>query len=85
MFPTCFTANCLVRFIPQIAVGIFSFAIMVLIPIIGGLAFRKDRGGILSFQDALVGLMLICAISFAGSAIMGYLIPNVIDQNIRRR
>lgn len=66
-------------FYTQIGVGTVSLAIMIAIPLMGGFAFRKDRGNVLSFKDALVGVLLICVITFAGSSLMGYLIPNVID------
>lgn len=67
-------------FYVQIAIGILSFILTLIFPIVGGLKFRKDRGDVLSFKDALTGVMIICTLTFAGSTLMGYLIPNVIDQ-----
>ena len=64
----------------QIGVGLFFLAIAIFIPVWGGVTFRRDIGGIISFKDAFIGVFIICALSSAGSCLMQYLIPNVIDK-----
>ena len=66
-------------FMSQILVGLVIFAIGVFIPVWGGVTFRAERGGILLFKDAFLGVFIICAISSAGSGLMTYVIPNIID------
>lgn len=81
---TSFTAYMFYRqlfssFVSQMLVGIIIFGIGVFIPVWGGVTFRAERGGVLSFKDAFLGVFIICALSFAGSGLMTYIIPNIID------
>ena len=66
-------------FYMQIAIGLLFFGISIFIPIWGGISFRKESGGIISFKDAFIAVFIIYAVSSLGSSCMQYLIPNVID------
>jgi len=62
-------------------IGFVTFAITIFIPIWGGITFRRENGGVLSFQNAFIAVFLIYSMSVAGSSLMSYLIPNVIDKD----
>jgi len=64
----------------QIFTGFALLAISIFIPVWGGVTFRRESGGVLSFRDAFIGVFIICALSAVGSCSMQYLIPNVIDK-----
>lgn len=66
-------------FYTQIATGLLFFGISIFIPIWGGIGFRREQGGVISFKDAFLAVFMIYAISSLGGSVMQYLIPNVID------
>lgn len=74
-----FYRNLFGSFWTQIGTGFFFLALYLTIPIWGSILFRRERGGIISFGDAFIGALIICALSSAGGSIMQYIIPNVID------
>ncbi|HWB62448.1 MAG TPA: DUF4199 domain-containing protein [Chitinophagales bacterium] len=74
-----FYQNLFDSFFMQIATGFLFFALFVFIPVWGGVTFKRANGGVVSFKNAFIGVIIICAITSAGSNIMQYLIPNVLD------
>lgn len=74
-----FYAQLFSSFFTQIAVGILFFGAGLFIAIWGGVTFRRENNGVLSFQDAFVGVLIILLFSAVASTVMGYLISNVID------
>lgn len=66
-------------FTMQMFIGLLFFGISIFIPIWGGITFRREQGGVISFKDAFLAVFIIYAVSSLGSCAMQYLIPNVID------
>jgi len=66
-------------FFMQMSIGILFFGIGIFIPIWGGITFRRENGGTISFKDAFLAVYIIYAVSALGSSTMQYVIPNIID------
>lgn len=66
-------------FTTQMLIGILIFAVTIFIPVWGGITFRRENGGWVSFKDAFLAVYIIYIISTLGSSIMQYIVPNIID------
>lgn len=56
------------------------FAVVIFVPIMGGITYRRLKGGSIPFVEAFVAVFIVYAISSLMSTAMIYLIPNVIDE-----
>jgi hypothetical protein len=61
------------------AYGLFAFALLLFIPILGGVTYKRAQAGDLPFGKAFVAVFIIYAITVTTSSVISFVLPNYID------